>query len=444
MSSPIVRKFLNGGFDEGAPQQTNRQLTSSQTSSQTSQPKYQKSLNTRPLKLPDPKELVRNVKIPEAEVERRPFKIPISGKGITTEELEISWFAKEVNIIKDRSVIFYGPSGSGKTALIYDMMFKARYVFPKVFIFAPTNREKRDYENIVPKEMIYEEFGLDDIKNIYEHQRASAHAYNTANNLETLGKLFEKIASPPQRTHVATLCRQKRMAEIEIEKIYTNPNDRKSKHEELDAMHKNRLIVFYKQNVIKPNVQLLHQMNLSTDESMAVKYLNFNPRVLIVFDDAMTEIMTLVKIGRKTNDNVIKDFFFKGRWAYITHFYAFQDDNRLETEIKKNAFVSVFTSPNVATAFFGRLSASFAKQEKARADAAIKLVFANENDQVDNYRKLVYCRLNTKNPFQYTIADLHEDFHMCSRSIRNYCKSVAQTDEVVDKNNPHLRRFSEF
>jgi hypothetical protein len=434
MSSSIVKKFLNGGFDTDQPK---RPAQPGQHGQQIRQ------AIPRPLKLPDPKELVKHVAVPPPEVVRKSFKIQIGGKNITPEEIEVPWFTKNINMIKNRSIIFYGPSGSGKTALIYDFMYRARYSFPKVMIFAPTNREKKDYEGIVPKQLIYEEFEISDIKNIYDHQRAAAAAFNTANQLEVLEKLYERVATQAHRQYIATICRQKQHAEHEVTRVFTDPAERKAKLEELETMHKNQLVAFYKNKVIKPNVVLLRQMQLSSDEVMAVKYLYFNPCVLIVFDDAMTEIQALIKKGRASNDNVILDFFFKGRHAYITHFYAFQDDNRLESEIKKNAFISIFTSPNVASAFFGRQATNFTKQDQARANAAIKTIFSDEDDA--RFRKMVYCRLDTKRPFQYTIADLHDEFQMCSRTIRNYCDSIARKDELmVDKNNIHMQRFSEF
>lgn len=398
-------------------------------------PKFTKTI------LPDPAEVIQNID-PPASIPKL-IKAEVGGRGITDETLEITWFDKSIDQLKDRSVIFYGPSGSGKTVLIYDIMYEARHEFPRVMVFAPTNREKRDYEGIVPKELIYEEFDLSDIKNIYENQRAAAHAYNTANNVSTLKKLFDRISTPIQKQHVVKLETQRLRAEQEVKRVIKKVDVRKNRLDELESRHNENLKNFYK-SIIAQRKDLLQQIHLSTDEILAVKYLNYNPRVLIIFDDAMTEIMTLIKKGRQTNDNVILDFFYKGRWAYITHFYAFQDDNRLESEIKKNAFYSIFTSPNVATAFFGRSATNFSKQDKAKADAAIKAVFAEDDEGGQKYRKLVYSRLDTKHPFQYTIGNLHDGFNMCSKDVRNYCKKIAKDEELIEKNNPYLKRFSDF
>lgn len=318
-------------------------------------------------------------------------------------------------------------------------MFNTKHIYPKVIVFAPTNSEKHDYDGIVPKELIYEEFNLENIRNIYSYQKAGAYAYNIANKVEILQSLFDKIASPQQKNYLHSLTRQKEIAEKTIIQRVKNIGDRKTKLAELEKVHSNKLRSFYKQRIV-PNTEFLKNQNLTKEEQLALKFINYNPRILVIFDDAMTEILQLLKTGRKNNDDVILDFFYKGRHAYITHFYALQDDNKVPSEIKKNAMISTFFSPNTAQAFFTRGATNFSKQERAKADAAIRAIFSDDDD-APKHRKLVYNRLDPKNPFQYTIANLHDNFEMCSPSIREYCKRIAKTEDQVDKSNPYLKRF---
>ena len=242
--------------------------------------------------LPDPSEIVQDIDPPQPRPQ--PIKFKVNGRGITSEELELIWFDKSMDQLKDRSIIFYGPSGSGKTVLIHDIMYEARNIFPKVLIFAPTNREKRDYEGIVPTELIYEEFDLEDIRTVYNSQMAGARVYNTANKIDVLEKLFNRVATPIQKQHIVKLENQKQRAEQEVRKIIKKMDVRKQRLDELENRHTENLSKFYK-SVISQRQELLQQMHLSTDEVLAVKYLNYNPRILIIFDDAMTEILTLIK-----------------------------------------------------------------------------------------------------------------------------------------------------
>lgn len=367
------------------------------------------------------------------------LRVDITNKKSDINNIEVPKFTLSPEKLVDKSAIFYGPSGSGKTALIYDIMYNCRHIFPKVLVFAPTNQEKHDYDNLVPKELIYEEFGVKDIKNIYDHQKAAADVYNTANKEKTLCDLFERVATKEHKTHRDKIFRQKQSMEIAIDTKFNLQSERKLKREELEIAHSKNIISFYKK-VIKANKQMFDGFKLSQDEQTALKYINFNPRVLIIFDDAMTEIMALIREGSKNNNDVIKDFFFKGRWAYITHFYAFQDDNRLDSAIKKNAFYSIFTNPNVARAFFGRNSVNFSGQEKIKAEAIIEKVFKEDDEK---HRKLVYNRVDAVHPFQYAKAELHDDFEMCSKGIRDYCKQIEKNEFEVDRNNPHFKRFTE-
>lgn len=367
--------------------------------------------------------------------------VEVSGRGVESENLIVPEFHRDMKKLQDKSTIFYGPSGSGKTMLIYDLMFRGRHMFPRVIVFAPTNREKRDYEGFVPKELIYEEFGIEDIRNIYEYQRAAAKAYNTANDIKILHKLFLRIATPPQKTHLKTLSDKKETALRDIRANFRDISEQRSRSDGVEKMYESKVVEFYKNHIIKPNKNHLERMNLTEEEKVALNYMNFNPRILVVFDDAMTEIKKLMAEGKKVQDNIIQDFFFKGRWAYITHFYAFQDDNRLDTDIKKNSFYSVFTSRQVASAFFSRASSNFGKQDKGRAEAVINKVFNYDEDDARNkFRKLVFSRMEDSQ-FQYAIADLHGDFQMCSNQVREYCKKVQKDETLVDKNNPYLRQF---
>jgi hypothetical protein len=144
---------------------------------------------------------------------------------------------------------------------------------------------------------------------------------------------------------------------------------------------------------------------------------------------------------QKKDGDVIKNFFFKGRHAFITHFYTFQDETGLDTSIKKNAFLSVFTEPNVARGFFTKTSSSFGAQDKARAAAAIDVIFpASDTDSEKKYNKFVYVRME-KNKFQYTCADEIPKFRMCSPSVWKYCLTVSRKQEETDKNNPYLAGF---
>ncbi len=368
-----------------------------------------------------------------------PIKINVPPKrGVQAESMEIPMFDKDVEKIKDKSIIFYGPSGTGKTTIVYDLMYRSQYLYPRVVVFAPTNAEKRDYEGIIPGCLVYEEFSIETIREVYDQQRAAAAVYNMANDLEVLHSLFSKVANINQREHVKLLTDKKNSALETIHKTITNVSTIKSKVQEVEDSYKQMMIKFYKQNVIIPNRKQLLGMALNKTEKVAMKFLSYNPRLLVIFDDAMTEIKSILKDGKKKNDNALKDFFFKGRWAYITHFYCFQDDVNIDSDIKKNAFYSVFTDSNVASAFFNRSATNFGPQDKARATQAIQEIFTGENKK--KHVKLIFSRMDSQQ-LQYITADLHGSFKMCSKLVRKYCESIEAAENNVSKDNAHFKRF---
>src|SRR6185437_1745879 len=218
-------------------------------------------------------------------------------------------------------------------------------------------------------------------------------------------------------------------------------SEKSNKKKEIKEIFKERLIKFYKQ-LINPNAKKLLTQDLDQKEKFALRYRHLNPRVMAIFDDAFTEVMALIRQGRKKEDETIKNFFFKGRHANITHIYGFQDDNHLDSEVRKNAHISIFTSKQVALAYFGRAANNFSALEKKRAESVINTIF--DEHSAMKYTKLVYSRLY-KFQFQYIIADEHEDHEvqMCSKIAREYCKKVASKEGDFDVDNPYFQKFKE-
>lgn len=370
------------------------------------------------------------------------LKAHFKARGFPEEDILIPLYDKSPYNFLNKSGIFYGLSGTGKTVLINDFMYRMKGLFPKVVVFAPTNQEKHDYDGIVPTPLIYEDFTLDHIKELYSHQRAAANVYNNANNLKVLNGLFNKVATRKSHLHLDRLLNMKDRAMADIDKNYKDPGQRKTKREEIKDLIREKLIAFYK-SIIKPHKsKFVGNKSLTEKESLAIKYLDYNPHILVIFDDAMKEIIALIKEGKKKNDDIVGNFFFKGRHAKITHFYAFQDDGGVDPAIRKNAFVSFFTSKNVALHFFGAAANNFTAYEKKKSATIIEEVFAhaNEDEHPLEHAKLVYMRDN-KNPYQYTIADVHDAFRMCSEGVRAFCRKIMRDDSEIDTSNPSMGAF---
>jgi hypothetical protein len=285
------------------------------------------------------------------------------GRGKETTETSVPKFEKIISAFLDYSTILFGPSGAGKSFLIYDFMHLLQNMFPTVYIFAPTNPEKHDFDDMIPGALIFEDVKLDKITDIYNKQKAAAEIYGNANSLKVLKKLF------------------------------------------------------------------------------SIKYLDFNPRCLIIFDDATSEVDAIVKKGRKEENPIIEHFFYKGRWAHITHMYSCHDDKKFDSELRKNAFNIIFASKQVASAFFGRSSNNFTLEEKKKAQAIINEIF--DEEKYGKHRKLIWTRLATEQ-FTWILGEDHDSFTMCSKLVWKLCNKVKKHEGNFDTSNKWMGKFAEY
>jgi hypothetical protein len=338
---------------------------------------------------------------------------------------------QDVDKFVDRSTVLYGVSGSGKTVSSKDIMFNMKTIFPRVYIFAPTNESTGDYDGIVERPMIYEKVTLEKISDIYEYAKMAKSIYENANNLKILDKLFLRVASTKAKVHLRRMIDAYDKCLKRITKQETDIGRRKEARKQLKDKFDNMLRRFYKK-VIMPHKHKLNLMRLSDKEKFSLEYLQFNPRSLVIFDDAMTEVDKLIKKGHREENEVIQNFFFRGRHDKITQFYTMQSDKRLDAELRKNTFMSLFTSKSEAMAFFGRKANGFTLDEKKIAEAVIEVIFSEQNQR--DFKKLIYIK-DSKSPWQWYRADQHDTFSMGCPALRALCKQVQKKGSQFDKDN---------
>ena len=182
--------------------------------------------------------------------------IPFKFRGAQDEEISIERMKKSMMTFLNKSVIFYGPGGTGKTTLMKNYMYLMKPLFPIVFVFCPTNFEKHDWEGIIPTPLIFENFGVDEIRQVYLRQRMAASIYSVANNLKTLHSLFERVANPRAKQFLRKLIILRQKSCTHVEHNVEDPAVRKAKLKDIDELFNNKLILFYKQ-VIYPHIRRL-------------------------------------------------------------------------------------------------------------------------------------------------------------------------------------------
>ena len=131
----------------------------------------------------------------------------------------------------------------------------------------------------------------------------------------------------------------------------------------------------------------------------------------------------------------MQKLFYQGRWAFITALIACHTDKALDAELKKNAFVSIYTEETCAHAYFERKSSDLDRDAKARAAAACKAAFS----PILPYQKLAWIRDEKK--FYKLTATPRENFRFGSPIIWEYCKQIQAEAGTISANNKFLQDF---
>lgn len=274
--------------------------------------------------------------------------------------------------------------------------------------------------------MIYTDVDIDVLTNIYSRQQAATKIYNKVNRVDEVVALFKKVANASE---IQTINKAYSSAESCIGRI---KNTNSSEANEIIKIRDKYILSFCK-SIIKNNRERLNNMRLSSNEKYIVKYLNFNPNCIIIFDDCGAILK------RFQGEEVVKKILFQGRHINVNLILNLQDDIKVDSALKKNAFVNVFTTARCASSYFERSSNSFSKSERVHAAKVIEHVFTSNSLKPD-YRKLVYIR-DDKDPFRYTIANIYKNFTFGSRALLSLCNKVADNKECDIDTDPALSSF---
>lgn len=383
--------------------------------------------------------------------------ISVPSNLLRDDSIEVTWFPKPKapprktivpkmiptpQMLLRKSILFFGGSRSGKTFLINHFMYIMRNSFPMVEVFCPTNAQNQSYNGIIPPGKIREKVLLSDIRNIYDRQKVASSVAKIAKDLPTLHKLFTRIMTPISKEQYIRLraLHEKQFAEI-VRNASLSMGQKKAAKEHAKAAQETELRQFYRAEIEANIKKFAVFRDLSEEEQIAIKYRNFNPNILVITDDAMSEIKACIALGKKEHNDTASELFHRGRHADITHWHVFQDDNYLDTGIRAGAFRTIFTSEKIARGYFGKPSNKFSKEEIAEANAIISAVLYEYNfDGTKNFKKLVYSR-DDPIKFSYVQAEDHEEFRMCSDLVWKYCSIIDNGGVSFDADNPYLQKF---
>lgn len=334
----------------------------------------------------------------------------------------------------DQTVILYGESKTGKSTIIVDILYQLKPFVDQIIIISPTDRQNHTYsgktekDRIIPLPCIHYIITDKLLKDIWERQEALVAVYTKANNPDIIQKLFNRLNLSNVNHTIDDITSRRRERESEIRTQYSDEETIKNKIEDMNTDFVRLVNMIYK-HYININQAGLMKMALSKDEQFTLKYLNMNPRLVLVFDDCTEQLDKFKK------HSVIQKIAYQGRWTYITTLVACHTDLNLGSGFKLNAFVSIFTEESCANLYFSRKSIGVDKEDQIRAKNACKGAFTS----LAKYQKLAWVREDKC--FYRFIATKRPGFIFGCTAIWDFCKPITAENQIVSADNKFASGF---
>lgn len=352
------------------------------------------------------------------------------------------------SLLMDRTTVLYGPSKTGKTVIVKSIMKHLEGHIEQVLLVSPTEPANRSYDGFIPSPLIHYRMHLPDptdkrdtplkasmrfLETVYKRQEMMAAIYTRANDPETLSTLYTRLTHSERKlgdSYIASLERKRRRVVETVRRQHAqSPGKCDQKVLEVGDKFEKMVVLVYKK-FLTPNVaRLWKRKDLSEDERYTLHYLHFNPRLLLIFDDCAAELKPFF------NKDIFRKLFYQNRHVFISVIVCCQDDTDLPANLRKNAFISIFTEPIVAAANFDRGANKFSKPLKALAGDIIPIVFSG-------FRKLVYIREDDKRQhFYHLTCDYPRISIFGSDAFAELCSTVKSEGVTMDEDNPFFTKF---
>lgn len=339
------------------------------------------------------------------------------------------------SLFMDRTTVLYGESETGKSVIIRDILYHLKPFVDQAIVIAPSDRKNGAYsKQIIPKPCVHYVITEKLLNDIWERQEALGATYTRANQPHVLRGLFNRLCLSQVQAAIDSIDRQRHESEKELrssvngDQLQAEMIEKKIEDMRSDS---DKLITLIYRRYIHANRAALGRMHgLSEDERFALKYLDLNPRLVLIFDDCTAQIKKF------KSHPVMQEIFYQGRWAYITAIIACHTDKGLDTELRKNTFVTIFTVDSAARGYLRKQTADVSKEDLVRADSAIKIAFT----PLRPYQKLAYVR-REKKWYRFT-AVKRTGFKFCADIIRNYCDAIQADGMSFSTSNRFIGMFT--
>lgn len=354
----------------------------------------------------------------------------------------LKWFKRSHENFLNKTTLIYGRTNSGKSTIIDEIMFLCKEYIVGIFVICQSSvtPTSSPYYKKIPTNCIKTGVTKEWLESIMEIQKGRAAIFKTANDINVLKKVCKKLQNPSVKQNEFLIISE---TEKCIQSIKSNNKlDFAAKKEQITHVESIRdinLINVYKNAIRKYNVTLESRTDLLEDEICCIKFIDFNPNLMIVYDDCAAMFKKWVK-----DSTIIKEMFYNGRHYFITQIIGLQDDKEADSELRKNALVSIFTTAQASTGNFSRASNSYSPSEKTRSSQCIKRIFNSDTQSMTkNYKKLVYLQ-QSNDPFAYMIANLYDDFRMGCDALWEIDDKINEKSGIRGSDNVFFSKYSNY
>ncbi len=351
----------------------------------------------------------------------------------TTEGDPIPWFPKDVNNHLDKTTLIFGGTGSGKTTVIEEILYLLKDYVPNFMVMAPRTSDAA-YRRKLPSRCIKEDFTKERLQQLWNRQYYATQLYNTANDINILESLF-KVA--PDREGIVMLEAIKRKALDMIKVIEMSPNldfgQKKAQKTAIEELQIKKIKIIYRDAVRKNKHIIERNPDLTTQQKIALDYLDFNPRLCLIIDDCSEKFQVWMKFFKKNEVNPFESIFYKNRWNYLTLVFAAHDDKLVNTELRKNSRVTIYTNSQALVTSINRAGNGFTPKEKKEAMRYAAKIFGDEEKGVKTHQKMCYIR-EDPHPFKYLISNLYPDFNLACTPVRTMVSKMPKKEDNLAAN----------
>jgi hypothetical protein len=338
-----------------------------------------------------------------------------------------------------KMTLLFGASETGKSTIMDDLLYMLKPYMPTVFAIAPSNKSNGMFDGKLPSKAI--KSGSDPtqtvkfLESVIARQKDLAEMYNNSNDPKILKPMFDMGSNEKERICETRVIRDAatRLSAL-ADDSSLNLARKKTQRAQIEKTRKKTLVMLYKAS-IRVNKRRLMSMNINKFQRAALECLDVVPDLLLVFDDCASKFKVWMK-----ESTVLKEIFYEGRQYYITTIITSQDDKEIDSSLRKNSMVSIFTTDQISISNFTRTSNGYPKFIASRAKVCIEKVFKQDEPE-EHFRKLAYIN-NLAEPFRYFLADLHEDFQMGSKAFWTLNEKMVKGRKKPIETNRFFQRFA--